>query len=1629
MTVNNNSNLINQICIASSLQGKDLDALKTRLGKLSKTELLAELTKTLAGNNYAGDMGLILERTTTIPALQPVQTQPKPNEAQIQQLKEAQCKEISLQLIDENMRDAFEIFNSQHLGAITEAYDNSKDADDALKSTNVFKVLNYQQAGFIQLIEAKNNNLTKREYYEENKQRIKDIILTRLNVLKTASGVSYIDSFRGNYSQEKMTEIINSYVERICSDASIEDLKKIQQQFVSYNQVEEAQALNNFVKSAKDYNENRKDTTFRPLGGEGKPMTIKDPDKGIIPSYWDSDEPISFEEVYKLERGSEYSQYKIEQYVQAKTEMETVIAAQNKKQQFVDFVKSLRDESLPLAEKQDKLLAGFAEFYALSEDGGLSQIQKLIDKSKMPITIVDGKLNLDAYPNNFAKTNAFNSLLKIAEQEKEKEFKAFLGDKSIEDYQLSFEAKANEALGNENGKMLADAMKNDNCTVIQRYTGNVSMAGMALTVVGGILCFTPAAPLGAGLITAGNTLAIGGMVTKTGLGVADYATKDVQTSEEAIQLGKDFIMDAGGFIIGMKAGQQGMKAFSKLIDKKLVATFGSQIAQGNKLQALKTVFTNPQYLKNFSKAAGAKISTDFLISYMGDLAMMGVLDTQDDWKSLLQANLTGILVGMSGDIKDVSGVKPKVRSNDTPVTEQGNLVQNNKLMLEGDIKSDELTDVAPFAERLIYSEQTQLDKKTIRILEEILNKRTNAQNFEEQDFVQIILDSTTDKNINLINRLLEDENTTLEQILMIIDAVKDKEYPLVPNFFSAALLGPIYYKANSNLKLNMANKLIENDIPKELIPAILTSLTKENVKLLDLMLEDPKFDKALIPQILHNSWTHDFIQRPSVSSSYVKNAIYLIKNDDFPNNCISDLQQVMSSDINFVKQMCEMKDFPKDEIAPIIRACHESRGRLYNFSLADYKFKLAKELVNDKKFPNECISSVLRAIEKNQSRLFENLYNDPNIPKDKIANILTLEYGLKKGNKLNFADKVDFLAQVAQIEEKTLLHLEKYGFDSKKTNKMINDISLEMGLQKSNIKVSLETQRKFLSTIISNNNFSVNAVIKSMDLDKISNGIPLKYSRESFINDIMKILHNVNDEEKTKILELFNIQIQNNSFEGIPTIPDIDNIKINNIDPSIVSAVRDKIIEFTLKNETTIKNPELKSLFNNIIQGFPEFTTIVGKKQHKTHDYSVDIHTLKVLQMSMKDPMFETLSDEGKTVLKFAILMHDFGKVANKVDKGHAETSAKYAIGILDKFKLPTRVKSQIIEQIYNHHWFEDYNKGNISDEMVNTYFRTPEALKIAQIIAKADVSSINDSFQFGVTSTRTHTDFDNYMAYKFMSLNQVNNKLLTKSNIIPDTKFRQTTNRKFPQEEVVIKGKKIKLSVLNLSENSSINNLYEYGFAPGITKDNARFIVHMNDRISGLKVFFALSQSPSTNSVQSLSLISPKNNRTFKNQKYGVITDVDEANISYAFNENISSGYHKSMKGFSKGLFGGFLAGNTRTFVRDNLLKELEQQGIKLNEQEYSIIAENLQSLQYTSQIKDIRIGDKQIPASILKSAVERARDTLFENKDIHSEIVALNPRVTALVAKVSSINECSPEFLEMAEQYNLPIILMGNN
>ena len=92
-------------------------------------------------------------------------------------------------------------------------------------------------------------------------------------------------------------------------------------------------------------------------------------------------------------------------------------------------------------------------------------------------------------------------------------------------------------------------------------------------------------------------------------------------------------------------------------------------------------------------AAGAKMSTDFMISYAGDLAMMGILDTNDDWESLLKANLTGVLLGLSGDVKGITtpnAGKIKRQSNETRIVQDNDQINHINQHEEGIPRSSEI---------------------------------------------------------------------------------------------------------------------------------------------------------------------------------------------------------------------------------------------------------------------------------------------------------------------------------------------------------------------------------------------------------------------------------------------------------------------------------------------------------------------------------------------------------------------------------------------------------------------------------------------------------------------------------------------------------------------------------------------------------------------------------------------------------------------------------------------------------------------------------------------------------------------------------------------------------------------------
>ena len=473
--------------------------------------------------------------------------------------------------------------------------------------------------------------------------------------------------------------------------------------------------------------------------------------------------------------------------------------------------------------------------------------------------------------------------------------------------------------------------------------------------------------------------------------------------------------------------------------------------------------------------------------------------------------------------------------------------------------------------------------------------------------------------------------------------------------------------------------------------------------------------------------------------------------------------------------------------------------------------------------------------------------------------------------------------------------------------------------------------------------------------------------------------------------------------------------------------IQSEIELYTTKNQICTGDATVDNVLNSLIQGLPEFTSIVGKKQHDTHIYSVDIHTLKVLQSAMNNPLYKTLTDRDKTILKIAALCHDFGKRGGIRDEGHASSSAEFCTAILDKFSFPQGMKDRIIDIVDNHHWFEAYNTGNATANDVAVRCRRPEDFLIYEILAKADFENVNEKFHLGEKSNgaKTQAEFDKFMQEKMQAIDDALTTMYSRSNLVFDTQFVQNGNM-FPRQNVEINGELTELKVLNLNDLKNNESLQKYGFSTGVTKDNARFTVHMTaPRIENLESVWILTQNSLNQSAWSTSLIKASNNRTYEYRKFGFIFDVDQANISEANYSNTGSGYGKGLGIFKDILFKA--DGSARTYVRDCFIEEMAKKGIKLNDKEYAQLVKFLITKKYTTQItKDIKIGEQVIKAEDLVKALEISRDALFEGENIHSEIVPINPRVKGLVAKVEKLEDCPEEFLNFAKAHNLPIILM---
>lgn len=812
-------------------------------------------------------------------------------------------------------------------------------------------------------------------------------------------------------------------------------------------------------------------------------------------------------------------------------------------------------------------------------------------------------------------------------------------------------------------------------------------------------------------------------------------------------------------------------------------------------------------------------------------------------------------------------------------------------------------------------------------------------------------------------------------------------------------------KADLNIVLDLVKNPKFNKL--KLMSVTLEKINKENVEFINKLIETKYYKKL---------GKHTDYVTSTILSVTNKNTISLINKmvDDgtltADNN--TDIWKIVGTATNnnaSMKYISEFYDTEKDFFLSHM-----------GFSV-DYQLK---ELYASH-FTNITDKNVDFAIELLHSR--RGKLNDSNLD-DYINIIKSID---KQGYSfLDSNDKHALLAVISKLGETDKALFKKHGFN-------IDTISKTLSGVKPNVKISSAQQREFLVKTLSNNNAKANKVFKEFDFAKYgTDGLPLKYSRKDFMNNVEDILKVLPTQDKVEILSHYGIE--NDNFDGLLNNRPFEDL--SGYSPEFKNAakkVQSEIDKFTTKNEVNIPDKEVKEILDGLIKGLPEFTSIVGKQQHGTHAYSVDIHMLKVLQDAMNNPAYSKLSDKSKTVLKFAAILHDVGKAAGVVDSNHFRTSANYMSSILDKFNLPTEMKHQIIDAVDNHHWFGDFNTDKLSAQDVAAKCRRSGDLEVYKILAKADLANVSSTFHYRVTGTSNKAEYDAFIDKKMSEVDVEIKKMNSNAPVVFDSKI-LNGGKKFPTKKVVKNGVEYNVRVLNLADLPEGMPLEKYGFVPGTTKENATFGVHFSDspRESYDVITSDTRRLAQGHPIFSYMLL--KWGHAGRISQEGLIFNVDNSNTVIASSVNSVSGFKKNLREHSSPFFNdGSMVTNERAKISNLIRKHLsENAGVKLSRDEYAELFDKyLKSKKYISQIKeDVKIGDKVIKANDLKTAIEKAQETLFTyNKsnevdgsfDGNNEMTTVDPVPVGLYSTKFRIEDCSPELLKMAEEEGLPIIL----
>lgn len=300
--------------------------------------------------------------------------------------------------------------------------------------------------------------------------------------------------------------------------------------------------------------------------------------------------------------------------------------------------------------------------------------------------------------------------------------------------------------------------------------------------------------------------------------------------------------------------------------------------------------------------------------------------------------------------------------------------------------------------------------------------------------------------------------------------------------------------------------------------------------------------------------------------------------------------------------------------------------------------------------------------------------------------LIKAEQNSKDFNALTVNMKLDLVEKLNKIPVEIQRKLVEYGLDVQNLKTRLLENTKVSGFE---VNANPELQKAFFRNVI-NNNSEVESVIRSENFNKFlqthkNQGLPLRYSRTQFNQDLKNLLNQLPENDKIKVLQLLNISLTDSSFEGFVKLNPLELNNFSSKSQNLIKQINNCLDNFGKNNEILCDDPEIKSLLDSIIQGFPEFLSIIGK-QDAIHPNKLDIHILETFYNALNHPNYNKLTNSDKTALKLAILMHDIGKVEG-VNGNHSDQSAIYANSVLNKFNLSQNIKENVVELIRFHHF------------------------------------------------------------------------------------------------------------------------------------------------------------------------------------------------------------------------------------------------------------------------------------------------------------------------------------------------------